>query len=231
MTKPTLVLIPGFGANEKGWQHQIAHLAGVAEIQVIVMDNQATRQEMVDHLLKIAPSEFLLAGQSMGGWVAQAAAAAAPERVTKLLLLNTWCRPDPQLNQLQMQVVQALKLGQVKAVLEEHIPLVVHPARLADKELIDGMRAMIESFPPQVLARQMEAMLSDYASLHLLPQIKSPTFILHGRQDALFSDQEQHCLLSGIKGSKLAIIEECGHAAPVERPQAVTALMRYFIEY
>src|SRR5438128_3626389 len=97
--KKTLLLIPGFGANEKAWQHQIKYLKEICDIHVAVMDRQLSREEIVEHILNTMPPKFSLAGQSMGGWIAQAVASKAPERIDKLMLLNTWCSPDPKLNE------------------------------------------------------------------------------------------------------------------------------------
>ncbi|MES2122942.1 MAG: alpha/beta hydrolase [Chlamydiota bacterium] len=231
MKKETLVLVPGFGAREIAWQHQATHLSELFDIQIMIMDNQSSREEMVDYLLKQAPEKFHLAGQSMGGWVAQAVAAKAPHRVLKLLLLDTWCSPDPHLNEIQRQAMYALEAGLVDPVIEKNISLILHPSRLNDTPLVEGIKTMIKSFSAHALARQMQAMLDDYSSLHLHGRIVHPTLILHGKEDALFSFDEQQILLKKIKNSRLAVIEECGHAAPIERPQAVTALMRYFLEY
>jgi len=38
-------------------------------------------------------------------------------------------------------------------------------------------------------------------------------------------------MASGISGAKLAMIEDCGHLSPLERPQAVTALLRMWLQY
>ncbi len=231
MKKETLILVPGFGAREMAWQHQTTHLSELFDIQIVVMDNQSSREEMVDHLLRQAPETFHLAGQSMGGWVAQAVAAKEPQRVLKLLLLDTWCSPDPHLNEIQRKALYALQAGLLDLVIEQNISLVLHPSRLSDTPLVEGMKAMIKTFSAEALARQMQAMLDDYSSLHLHGRIVQPTLILHGKEDALFSLDEQQILLKKIKNSRLAIIEECGHAAPIERPHAVTALMRFFLEY
>ena len=36
-------------------------------------------------------------------------------------------------------------------------------------------------------------------------------------------------MAAAIRGSEIAIIEECGHLSPMERPHAVTALMRQWL--
>jgi pimeloyl-ACP methyl ester carboxylesterase len=43
---------------------------------------------------------------------------------------------------------------------------------------------------------------------------------------------ERHVEIAGaIPGARLAIIEDCGHLTTMERPQAVTALMRDWMLY
>lgn len=38
--KPPLILLPGLGADETVWQHQIQHLQALVEPKVIVLDTQ-----------------------------------------------------------------------------------------------------------------------------------------------------------------------------------------------
>jgi pimeloyl-ACP methyl ester carboxylesterase len=85
--------------------------------------------------------------------------------------------------------------------------------------------------PPAVYIRQITAMIKDYETLPLLPRITCPTLAIHGRQDPLFSLEEHLVMTSAIPNARLAIIEECGHASPLERPQAVTALLRLWLSY
>ncbi|MBS0604223.1 MAG: alpha/beta hydrolase [Verrucomicrobia bacterium] len=225
----TLILIPGFANNELAWKHQFDALKDHFHINVLVMDRFSTRQEMVDYLLQAAPKRFILAGHSMGGWVAQAAAAAAPERISKLLLLNTWATPDPQLMFMQRQVCEALKMGKIMEVIQQHLTLLIHPSRLQDMPLLQHLQAMIGSFSIEALVRQLEAMLGDYSSLRHHALITAPTLVLHSRQDALFP-HEHEALTAGIKNTTVALVEDCGHASTVEKPEEVTAFIRSFIE-
>lgn len=228
--KEMLVLIPGFANNELVWKHQTDHLRDLFDVRVMVMDKYATRKEMVESLLKKSPARFILAGHSMGGWVAQAAAAAAPERITKLVLLNTWATADPKMIYLQRQVAEALRQGHLKEIMQQHISLLIHPSRQHDTALIQSMQSMIASFPLEVLIRQIDAMLEDYSSLHLHHAICAETLVVHSHDDALFPAKELQAIATGIRNSELAIIEGAGHASTMEKPETVTALIRSFIE-
>ena len=225
----TLVLIPGFANNGLAWKHQIEQLSSLFNPRVIVMDPYVSRHEMVDAILNNAPSHFFLAGHSMGGWIAQAVAAAAPKRVAKLILLNTWATADPKMIYLQQQIADALKHGKLAEVMQQHISLLLHPSRQKDEALLLAMQAMVTSFPIETLIRQLEAMLLDYSSQHLHPAIDAPTLVVHSHDDALFPAKELQAIATGIKNSELEILQETGHASILEKPQEVTQLMQSFL--
>lgn len=226
--RPTLVLIPGWGGDESLWEYVIQHLSDVADCKVVIFNQQTSRDQMVDDLLKNAPQQFILAGQSMGGWVAIKAVAKAPERITKLILCNTWASPDPKLNEIQRDVVRDLKNGEVDRVLSRHLSFALHPDSL-NPDLIAQFHKMFERCKTGVLIDQMQAILNDYVSLSLLPKITMPTLIIHGREDLLFPTSEQEILNKGIKQSQLKIIEKCGHCSPIEKPEETAELIRSFI--
>ncbi|MBS0606481.1 MAG: alpha/beta hydrolase [Parachlamydiales bacterium] len=227
--KPVLVLIPGWGGNESLWEYPLQHLSDIVDCKVIILDQQKSRDQMMEHVLKNTPQQFILAGQSMGGWVAMKTAAKAPERISKLILANTWASPDPKLNELQKDVLRDLKNGEVDQVISRHLPFALHPDSLQKPDLIAKFHKMFEHCKTGTLIDQMQAMLNDYVSLPLLSKISSPTLIIHGREDQLFPTSEQEIIHKGIKQSQLKIIEKCGHCSPLEKPEETTALMRAFI--
>ena len=227
--KPTLILLPGWGANESIWEDVVEHLSDLVDCKVLPLYHQTSRDEMVDHLLKNAPERFILAGQSMGGWVALKAAAKAPHRVSHLILINTWASPDPKLNELQKDILRDLKNGDVEQVLSRHLAFILHHESFKNPDVIAKAQRAFAHCKSKIMIDQMQAMLDDYVSLPLLANIKAPTLILHGREDMLFSTSEQEILRKGIQQSQLKIIEKCGHCSTLEHPQETTALIRNFI--
>jgi pimeloyl-ACP methyl ester carboxylesterase len=226
--KETLALIPGFANNALAWKHQSENLQDLFDIQVLVMDKHVTRKEMVEFLLHQLPPQFILAGHSMGGWVAQAVAAIAPERVNKLILLNTWATPDPKMIFMQKQINQGLKQGRFDEMVKQYLPLLIHPSRLKDLDLLHSLQTMVASFSLNTLIQQQDAMLQDYSSLHLLHAIKAPTLVIHSQNDALFNAKELQAIATGISNSQVSILKETGHASPLEKPEVVTNLIRTF---
>ena len=225
----TLILIPGFANDERTWKHQIENLKEIYDVRVLIMDGFSSRQDMVENLLKHAPEHFVLAGHSMGGWIAQAAAAFGNERVTKLLLLNTWATLSPEMVQMQKEISQALKRGRTPEILQQYLGMLIHSSRLQDVPLIQLLQSMMSHFPLETLIAQIEAMLADSSSLHYHSSIKAPTLVLHSRQDALFP-KEHELLLTGIKNSTLITIEDCGHSSLLEKPEEITSKLLSFMQ-
>ncbi|MCB1112985.1 MAG: alpha/beta hydrolase, partial [Chlamydiia bacterium] len=83
----------------------------------------------------------------------------------------------------------------------------------------------------EAFINQEEAMLCRKPCEPLLPAISCPTLIIHAAQDRNFSLSDHEKLAAKIPKSKLAIIEDSGHMSPMEAPQAVTALLRYWLTY
>jgi len=229
--KQALVLVPGLGGDSELWRHQLEHLADVAEMQVADLSPCSTREEMADAVLRSAPEKFALAGMSMGGWTAQEVAARAPQRVTKVALICTWANPDPAFNEKQREVIRRIRAGEFEKVCEEHRLGILNPPHRKNTALKATMAEMQRRAGPELMARHIQAMIDGYDSRACLPKIRCPTLVVAGRNDPLFSVEEHAFITASIGGARLAIIEDCGHAVNLEQPQALTALLRYWLEY
>jgi len=95
---------------------------------------------------------------------------------------------------------------------------------------VQPIQKMLKGFPPASYDHQVQAMIDDYATEDLLPQITCPTLVVHAREDNTFPSAELEFIAHQIPAAQFTIIEECGHMSPMERPQAITALMRLWFE-
>ncbi|QDT24475.1 alpha/beta fold hydrolase [Gimesia chilikensis] len=224
--KKTLILLPGLGSTEVTWQHQLEHLGDTLEVQSITMDQAQNRSELVETFLNQAPDQFYLAGHSFGGWLAQAVAAAAPKRVLKLMLCNTFTRHNPDHIGLLALFQENIQRGLLDESLDANLKDIIHPDRLEDEQLVVPLQAMLKGFSPDGYQNQVQAMIDDYATEPLLPDITCPTLVTAARQDLVFPLQELQYLADQLTDARFTIVEDSGHMSPMERPQAITALMR-----
>lgn len=73
-------------------------------------------------------------------------------------------------------------------------------------------------------------MMDRNSSESVLSLITCPTLVIHATQDKNFSLLEHQELVDLIPNAKLALVEDSGHMSPMEMPQAITALLRLFLE-
>jgi pimeloyl-ACP methyl ester carboxylesterase len=227
--KPTLLFLPGLGADEALFRHQIDHLRDIVNPLCVDYRDCATRTDMADAALQATSEPFALAGMSLGGWVAQEVVHLAPQRVLKLALLNTWARPQaPEFCQGWHQAIARVEKGLYEQVLQDYLPSLFHTSRLADTELISAFLAMCRRVGPAAYQRELKAMvaLEHQDNVPRLRRIACPTVVIHGRQDGVFSLAEHEAIARAIPKAKLVVIEECGHVSPLEQPHRVTALLR-----
>ena len=227
MGKQNLVLVPGLLCDAAMWEHQSRYLSGTAEIKVADVTRSETMVDMAEAVLAMAPERFSLAGLSMGGYVSLEIMRRAPSRVTKLALLDTSARSDTEEQSTRRQhFIQLTEERRFSEVISTLLSLLVHPDRMKDEQLCYDIKEMNRRVGPEVFLRQQAAIIGRQDSRNDLSKMTCPTLILCGRQDALTPLEVHEEMSSGIPEARLAIIEDCGHMSTMERPQAVTALLR-----
>ncbi|WP_338092733.1 alpha/beta fold hydrolase [Allostella humosa] len=186
--------------------------------------------DMAARVLEWAPPRFALAGLSMGGYVAQEIMRQAPERVTRLALLDTSAREDSDEQRRRRGGLIALaRQGRFKGVTPRLLPLLVHPDRLEDAELVGLVMGMAERVGRDAFLRQQTAILGRPDGIADLSRIDCPALILCGRQDALTAPALHEEMAFHMRGATLVQIDDCGHLSSLERPEAVVAAMRAWL--
>jgi pimeloyl-ACP methyl ester carboxylesterase len=223
MNKTRLVILPGLLEDADGFAHQVAGLAEVADIVVADLTRSDTIAGLAADALAQAPrGAFSLAGHSMGGYVALEILRTAPQRVERLALLNTNARPDsPEATENRRRLLAVAERdfdAAVATLLERQLT----PAHLADPALTATITQMARSVGREAFARQQKAIMGRPDSRPGLGRIACPTLVVAGRDDVIMPLELLEELARGIPGARLEVLDECGHAAMLERPEAVT---------
>ncbi len=226
-----LLLLPGLLCDAALWRHQIETLADIADIVVADLTEDDSGSAMAQRVLASAPDEFALAGLSMGGYVAFEILRQAPDRVKRLALLDTTARADlPEKIKVRQDLIELARTGAFKGVTPRLLPRLIHPARMDDAVLVGSVLAMAERVGREAFLRQERMLMLRPDSRHDLRLIHCPTLVLCGRQDGLTALAESAELAEKIPRAKLVVIEDCGHLSTMERPRAVSAVMRYWLQ-
>ena len=184
-------------------------------------------------------------GHSFGGHVALEYALRYPERVSRLVLLDT--AGDARWSQEKAAEVLAGRGFGPKTVA---VARRFYNGRIAPKDFVRAairlMPAYDHRFSLVRLAREMlgggwrmktrpEAltfggqMTRGWSVMDRLGEIHVPTLVLAGHDDFLFPPESQALLAAGIPNARLRIIERAGHSPQSERPAETLAAVRDFL--
>ncbi len=187
-----------------------------------------------------------LVGLSLGGGIALGTALQSPERVDRLVLVDSYglgrdlSAPLASylfvhlpLNELSWTLVRASVRSRRLARLELRAILPCHPERVTEQLVDEYVRLLrrpgVGSAWIQFQRREVQWLHYRTSFLDRLREVEVPTLLVHGAQDpavpVAWSERAHHL----IPRSQLAIIPESGHVPPLEQPRAFTDAVLGFL--
>jgi pimeloyl-ACP methyl ester carboxylesterase len=227
-----IVFLPGLNCTAALFAPQFAAFGDGR--QVIVADHMAddTLGGIVQRLLSLAPPRFAVCGLSMGGHIAFELMRQAPERVTRLALLDSSAKgPTPQTDAVRLRLIALCEKGRFDAVCHELWQRLVAPSRLGDVALRAVADQMADASGPDVFIRQQQAIMKRPDSRPQLAAINVPVLVLAGALDVI-TPPDHSAEMAALIGANatLEIVEDCGHLSTLEAPNLVNqALSRWLL--
>ena len=238
---PAVILLHGLGGSTQVWQYNIGPLAEKFHVFVpdqigfgksdkpLVNYRIRTYVDFLDQFCKQLKIERpSLVGNSMGGWVAAHFAAAFPDRVDKLVLVDAAGYAPPKdfdtrvfygLNPTTRDGMKVLvakvfysKLFATDAAIDQAIA-----ARLAAG---DGFT--IKSITESIIRGE------DFLDTEV-KTIKRPTLLVWGREDGLTPLADGERFKRDIVGSQLVVFDQCGHVPNIEKAAEFNAVTLKFL--
>lgn len=242
-TGQPLVLICGLGYPLWQWHKMVPFLA--EHFQVITFDNRGVGQsdkpagpytaqmlaaDTAGLLDALGIEKAIIAGHSMGGFVAQSLALDFPSKVEKLILCSTNFG-GPHHVPVTAEAMKVLSDVTSDALTRFKNGLAVSTAPgWAEKnpEMIDAwvkwrVANPIEPAPYQAqFAIGLSLMAEAAAFESQLPRLNLPTLILFGQHDKVVPPANASLLAEKIAGSKVLIFPDAGHFFPIEIAEAAS---------
>ena len=251
-SKPPIILIHGYTASVYVWKTTAPMLAD-AGFRVIAVDllgfgysekpswfdySIQSQARMVSRFMdRLGIGRAVVAGSSYGGAVASTLALDYPERVEKLILVDTVCNDD-------LKNHPVLRLASVPGIGEIITPF------LADSKMFLRFRMhgtlakanhhmitedRIESIRrPLFAADGHHSLLATSRNWHAerIEQdahlINQPTLIIWGEQDTIIPVRNGYKLHQEILNSRLVVLKDCGHVPQEERSELFSELVTEF---
>ncbi|ABC28719.1 predicted Hydrolase or acyltransferase (alpha/beta hydrolase superfamily) [Hahella chejuensis KCTC 2396] len=171
--------------------------------------------------LRIANAHFF--GASMGGMIAQIAAAKYPERALSLTSImsapgfsrlpalnpaNLLALIKPMRPKSRAEIIES-KINQIRRIGSRSYPS-------SRSELLQRVGKVLDRSPVdhEGLQRQASAILAEGSLVELQKRIITPTLIIHGDEDSLIPLSEGVACARNIRGAQLEVIAGMGHDFP-----------------
>ncbi|WP_436397828.1 alpha/beta fold hydrolase [Roseobacter sp. S98] len=226
MAEP-LVLLPGMMCDARLFGPQIAELSAEIPVMVAPITGGERIEEIASSLLDQLPQRFALAGLSMGGIVAMELLRRAPDRITRIALMDTNPLAEtPQVATAREPQIVAARSGRMLDVMRDEMKpnyLAPGPYRQA---VLDLVMDMADALGPEVFVRQSRALQRRRDQQKTLRQCKVPALVLCGAHDVLCPVKRHEFMSELIPSATLRILEHSGHLPPLEQPAETTAALR-----
>jgi len=220
------ILIPGLMNDGWVWQGQIGPLSRLGPVTVANNDGCDSLAAMAERALAATDGPVAVIGHSMGGRVALEAAAQAPDRVRRLVLLDTGAGgPSAAERPGRMKLVDLARAQGMRAVCDAWLPPMLAPALRGDAALVRGIEAMLDRCTPDIFAAQQKALLERTERVPLLPKLGCKVLVATGSEDEWASPRQHAEMAAAIPQATLRIVSGAGHMLPLEKPDLLADLL------
>ncbi len=223
----SLVLLPGFMCDADLWTDMLPDLERLGSLHFGNVFEDDSLEGMARRVLDAAPEKFVLVGFSMGGFVARILTLLAPDRVAGVAFVATSARGYSDEERARRQAGYRPGDRPPQPSGAATTALALHPDRETDPVLLDRLRSMQRRLGSEVRKRQAALVrLDGYADLE---RIDCPSLVVACRQDRLRTFEETERMARHLPRADFAVLEDCGHMAPLEKPRELTALLAGWI--
>jgi len=240
----TLVLLHAFPLNARMWEPQQALAefgwriiapqfpgfdGGTGAHADATVDDYAGK--LVDLLDSLHVEQAVIAGLSMGGYVAFALLRHARRYFSGLVLADTRAGADtPEGRQGRDNMRALLREKGPSAIADQMIPKLLGATTLRERPAAaETVRALVMSSSADAIDGAINVLKTRPDSTPQLAGIHVPTLIIVGEEDTLTPPDMSREMHRAIHGSELVLIPESGHLTNLERPRAFNAALASFL--
>lgn len=239
----TVIFIHAYPLNKNMWADQIEKLK--KDYRILALDIRGfgkselkipyTIENIVDDVIDLMDvkriNKAIIAGLSMGGFVALRAIERNPEKFQALILADTKSEPDSDESKLGRYkgLVQIDKEG-VNRFTDTFIKNALSQETMAEKSKVFlHVSSIANENKKEGVAAGLLALTSRTDTTAGLSKIKVPTLVIQGELDTVIPMKAAVALNEKIEGSKLVVIPKVGHLSNLEDPEAFNHALIEFL--
>jgi 3-oxoadipate enol-lactonase len=238
-----LLLVHGFPHDHRLWESQLTGLptharciapdlrgfGGSTVRGSYSMDRYA--DDLAEFLGTLGIPRAVVCGLSLGGYIAFAMLRRHPALVRALVLADTRATPDTtEMRENRARLVALVEHEGMDPLAERQLEGSVGRTTLAERpHVVDALRRMMTSAPAEGAIGALRAMMERPDSTPQLARIGVPTLVVGGAEDTITTPDVLRALADAIPGSRLELLDGCGHVSAMERPDAFNQAISRFL--
>ncbi|MGW6790675.1 alpha/beta fold hydrolase [Streptomyces chartreusis] len=233
-----LVFVHGWTANRHRWDHQMTHFAKKRRVVRLDLrghgESTGAGARRVDDLARdvlalldhLRIERFAIVGHSMGGMIAQTIALAHPERVERMVLVNSIGKMA--YNRGRALLMAASTLVPFKLFVATNIQRAFAPG-YPREEIREYIRASADT--PREVVMTLYGAMRAFDVLDRVGEIQVPTLMVHGYHDIQLPLAQMLRMAKAYPDAVVRVLD-AGHELPLEKPaELTTALDRFLVEH
>jgi 3-oxoadipate enol-lactonase len=242
---PPVVLLHAFPVNAGMWDEQIAALANRWRVVAPDLpgfgqsppspDGEASIDRWADLVAELVEGlglgPVVVAGLSMGGYVAFSLLRRHRHLVTALVLADTRAGADtPEVLQRRSDQQQKVADGKLDEVFEAQLGTLLSEETKAERpDVVERARALMTATPPDTVVAALEAMKHRTDATAELGGIGVPVLVIVGEQDGPSPPSVAREMAEAVPDGRLEVLPGAGHLSNLEAPEAFNRALESFL--
>ena len=222
-------MVPGLLSDSRVWAHIAEVLSANFRIHFAETRRHDCLTEMAKQSLHEVDEDVIVFGHSMGGRVAMEIWNLAPERVRAMVLADTGFESLREGEEAKRQAKIDIGYESMTELREQWLPPMVHEPLWRMDSVRNSLEEMVDQFTPEVHESQIKALVNRPNAKEYLSKFHCPVLLMVGRQDYWSPVSQHEEAAKHIQNVRVSIIEEAGHFAPFEQPEAVGKEVRNWL--
>ena len=221
-----LVFIPGMMCDSRLFQPQINEFSKQYMVCAAPASTADTIENIAFEILRYLPTKFTLIGLSMGGILAMEIIKKVPDRVMKIVLMDTNYKSETdEIKSRRLPQIKQVNEGLLNDVMCQQIKNNYLRKDKQNQEIFDLCLSMANGLGKEIYINQSKALATrkDYKST--LKNIKVPSLIICGEYDRLCPIKVHMEMESLIENSTLEIIPDAAHLPTLEQPAYLNKIL------
>ncbi len=233
-----IVLLHGFPLGHTIWEPLVPLLQDEARLILADLRGYGTSPDgEVDHSMRLLAEDVLalldrlelekviLAGHSMGGYVALSFAHAYPHRLAGLALIASQADPDlPEKRQARLIQARDLKWKGIK-LLTRNMPAALTPVPAVQQ----AINEIVAKVPVTTAIHSLKGMAEREDANPWLAGIKVPALVLAGTQDKIVPLEKSRTMAQILARGWIEEIDGASHLPMMEKPAETAVAIRQLI--